>query len=283
MTTSTIPLADTSDLARLTRRTTILRVVLLAAIASLAIACAVTVGRLDVAQTTVLGAGSNGVVVLDLSSSTESAPPREIPGLLRHLANAGGHTGLVLFSDVAYEALPLGTSSEQLRPFLRYFRRPPAPAVPVSAATPPPARPLTPWSSSFRSGTRISTALASARRMVLAAPSPRTHDVVLVSDLNDSLFDVESLVKEIRSYRREGIHLRIVPLRPSTDARAFFASRLGAAAFVPRSAYADGLSGRTRRSVVAQTPTQLIILISLLAVALAVNEALCGRLAWRSS
>ena len=153
---SAIPLADTSDLARLTRRTTIVRLVLLAAIAAVAAACVASVGRLDVAETTVLGPGTSGVIVLDLSSSTESAPPRDIPGLLRHLANAGGRTGLVLFSDVAYEALPLGTSSEELRPFLRYFRRPPAPAVPASAATPPPVRPLTPWSRSFRSGTRIS-------------------------------------------------------------------------------------------------------------------------------
>ena len=280
---STIPLADTSDLARLTRRTTIVRLVLLAAIAAVAAACVASVGRLDVAETTVLGPGTSGVIVLDLSSSTESAPPRDIPGLLRHLANAGGRTGLILFSDVAYEALPLGTSSEELRPFLRYFRRPPAPAVPASAATPPPVRPLTPWSRSFRSGTRISAGLAAARRMVLAASSAGTHDVVLVSDLNDSLFDIESLVKEIRTYRHEGIRLRIVPLRPSTDARTFFASRLGAAAFVPRSAYADGLSGRTERSVNGATPTLLIILISVLAVALGVNEALCGRLAWRSA
>ena len=125
---SAIPLADTSDLARLTRRTTIVRLVLLAAIAAVAAACVASVGRLDVAETTVLGAGTSGVIVLDLSSSTESAPPRDIPGLLRHLANAGGRTGLILFSDVAYEALPLGTSSEELRPFLRYFRRPPASA-----------------------------------------------------------------------------------------------------------------------------------------------------------
>ena len=35
----------------------------------------------------------SGVIVLDLSSSTDSAPPRDIPGLLRHLANAGGRYG----------------------------------------------------------------------------------------------------------------------------------------------------------------------------------------------
>jgi hypothetical protein len=276
-----IPLGDTSGLARVARRTTILRLALLVAIALVAGACVVSGGRLDVAQATVLGPGTNGVVVLDLSSSTESAPPREIPGLLRHLANAGGHTGLVLFSDVSYEALPLGASSEELRPFLRYFRRPPGPAVPERrGATPPPPRPLTPWSRSFRSGTRISAGLADARRMVLADTS-RRHDVILVSDLNDSLFDIEALERELRVYRHDDIRLRIVPLRPSTEARGFFASRLGRAAFVQRSTYADGLTGQTVRPVRGSTPTLLIVLVSLLAVALAANEVLCGRLAWR--
>ena len=170
LTTSTIPLADTSDLCAPDTEDDDHQARAACGGCRLAAACVVSVGRLEVAATTVLGPGTSGVIVLDLSSSTESAPPREIPGLLRHLANAGGHTGLVLFSDVAYEALPLGTRSEELRPFLRYFRRPPAPAVPVSAATPPSARPLTPWSRSFRSGTRISAALASARRMVSPPP-----------------------------------------------------------------------------------------------------------------
>ena len=139
--------------------------------------------------------------MLDLSSSTDSAPPREIPGVLRHLANAGGRSGLVLFSDVAYEALPLASTSEELRPFLRYFRRPPLPPVTAQNGRfqqpPGVVRRVTPWSRSFRSGTRISAGLVTARRMVLDGPS-RGHDVLLVSDLNDSLFDVAALEQELR-------------------------------------------------------------------------------------
>src|SRR5262245_34500193 len=164
-----IPLADTSDLARLARRTTIVRVLLLAAIVAAAVLCVLESTKLDVGEASLLGPGSSGVVVLDLSSSTDSAPPREIPGVLRHLANAGGRSGLVLFSDVAYEALPLGTTAEELRPFLRYFRRPVLPAQAAGGVngqfTQPPrgTRRVTPWSRSFRSGTRISAGLESAR------------------------------------------------------------------------------------------------------------------------
>ena len=173
-----IPLAETADLGRLARRTTIVRVVLLRGDPRGDRALRLReLDRLHVGEATLLGPGSSGVVVLDLSSSTDSAPPREIPGVLRHLANAGGRSGLVLFSDVAYEALPLGATSEELRPFLRYFRRPALPPQPVAGAngrfTRPPRiiRRATPWSRSFRSGTRISAGLESARRMVLEEPS----------------------------------------------------------------------------------------------------------------
>ena len=123
-----IPLADTADLGRLARRTTIVRIGLLRGDPRGGrLLHRRDLDRLHVGEATLLGPGSSGVVVLDLSSSTDSAPPREIPGVLRHLANAGGRSGLVLFSDVAYEALPLGATSEELRPFLRYFRRPALP------------------------------------------------------------------------------------------------------------------------------------------------------------
>ena len=205
-----------------------------------------------------LGPGASGVVVLDISSSTDSAPPREIPGVLRHLANAGGRSGLVLFSDVAYEALPLGATSEELRPFLRYFRRPALPPAPVPAQTAvhaPPriTRRATPWSRSFRSGTRISAGLESARRMVLEEPS-RGSDVLLVSDLNDSLFDIAALEQTLRRYKRDGIHLRIVALRPTVENRGFFVSRVGKGAFVERAAFADGLTGQSGRPLAGGTP-----------------------------
>ena len=283
-----IPLAETADLARFARRTTVVRVTLLLAILAVIGFCIFESSTLHVGEATLLGPGTSGVVVLDLSSSTDSAPPREIPGVLRHLANAGGRSGLVLFSDVAYEALPLGATSEELRPFLRYFRRPALPPQPVAGAngrfTRPPqiTRRATPWSRSFRSGTRISAGLESARRMVLQERS-RGSDVLLVSDLNDSLFDVASLEQTLRRYKRDGIHLRIVALRPTVENRGFFVSRVGKSAFVERAAFADGLSGQTGRPLAGGTPWALIGLISLLALALAANELLCGRLEWRTA
>jgi hypothetical protein len=283
-----IPLADTADLGRLARRTSIVRVALLLAILATIGFAIFEASQLHVGQATLLGPGASGVLVLDISSSTDSAPPREIPGVLRHLANAGGRSGLVLFSDVAYEALPLGATSEELRPFLRYFRRPALPPVPTPGVNgrftqpPPIVRRPTPWSRSFRSGTRISAGLESARRMVLEEPS-RGHDVLLVSDLNDSLFDVASLEQTLRRYKRDGIHLRIVALRPTVENRGFFVSRVGKSAFVERAAFADGLTGQSGRPLAGGTPWALIGLIALLAVALAANELFCGRLEWRQA
>jgi hypothetical protein len=278
----TIPVAETSRLGRLARRTTAVRLGLLAAIVAVAVAAVVESRTLQVGEATLLGPGASGVVVLDLSSSTETAPPREIPGVLRHLANAGGRSGLVLFSDVSYEALPLAATSEELRPFLQYFRRPPQPAVAANVAPPRFNRPATPWSRSFRSGTRISAGLADARQMVLAEPG-RGKDVLLVSDLNDSLFDVSALDREIRRYKAAGIRLRIVALRPTPENRGFFSSRLGQTAFVERTAFADGLTGRTAKPLAGSEPWPLVVLVVLLACALAANELLCGRLEWGRS
>jgi hypothetical protein len=280
MRTPSIPLADTRGLARQARRTTAVRVCLLALAVALGIGCVLAAGRLEVGEASVLGPGATGVVVLDLSSSTESAPPREIPGVLRHLANAGGHSGLVLFSDVSYEALPAGAASEELRPFLRYFRRPPGPPVVAGrVAPPPPPRRQTPWSRSFRSGTRISAGLADARRMILEEPGAG-REVLLVSDLNDSLFDITALEQELRRYRSDGIRLRIVALRPTVENRGFFASRMGQAAFVERAAFVDGLSGRVARPAAGSTPWVLTALVGALAVVLAASELLCRRLEW---
>ena len=109
----------------------------------------------------------------------------------------------------------------------------------------------------------------------------RGNDVLLVSDLNDSLFDVAALEQTLRRYKRDGINLRIVALRPTVENRGFFVSRVGKGAFVERAAFADGLTGQSGRPLAAGTPWLLIGLISLLALALAANELLCGRLEWR--
>ena len=101
--------------------------------------------------------------------------------------------------------------------------------------------------------------------MVLEEPS-RGSDVLLVSDLNDSLFDVASLEQTLRRYKRDGIHLRIVALRPTVENRGFFVSRVGQervrrAGRVRRRAHA----AQSGRPLAGGTPWALIGLISLLA------------------
>ena len=70
--------------------------------------------------------------------------------------------------------------------------------------------------------------------------------------------------------------------RPSRTA-GFFVSRVGKSAFVERAAFADGLTGQSGRPLAGGMPWALIGLISLLALALAANELLCGRLEWRTA
>ena len=60
---------------------------------------------------------SNAIVVLDLSASISSDTFNRIGETLDQLAATNGRYGLIVFSDVAYQALPPGTPSAQLRPF----------------------------------------------------------------------------------------------------------------------------------------------------------------------
>src|SRR6266508_4586844 len=121
MTRVALPLSDAPALAPLARRTAIVRLLLLALIAAVALAAALTTRQMRVGESAFFSPGSAGVVVLDLSSSTEAAPPEEIELALRRVARSGRRAGLVLFSDVAYEALPPSAKAAELLPFIRYF------------------------------------------------------------------------------------------------------------------------------------------------------------------
>src|SRR5215204_3318329 len=89
----------------------------------------------------------------------------------------------------------------------------------------------TPWSGTFRGGTRISTGLREARLMAerdeIADPS-----VLLVSDLDNSGIDVPVLTQELIRYEQSGIDLRIVPLFPNAEDRQLFGRTVGPEKFV---------------------------------------------------
>jgi hypothetical protein len=275
-----LPLADAPTLAPLARRTAIVRVLLLLAIAAVAVAAALTTRTMRVGESAFFAPGSAGVIVLDLSSSTEAAPPEEIELALRRVSRSGRRAGLVLFSDVAYEALPPSAKAAELTPFIRYFHAPKVdPTRPFVPFTQQPRPRANPWTT-LRGGTRISSGLRLAREALERSDS---RGVVLISDLNDSLFDVPQLTRTLKDYLRAGIRLRVVALNSSADDRAFWESRIGKAAFVPEPVLTTDPAAQKPGRLVGTFPWRLVALAVLLALALAVNELVGNRLTWRSA
>jgi hypothetical protein len=71
-----------------------------------------------------LPADTTGIVVLDVSSSVKPSTYFRIEQTLATIAATQSRLGLVLFSDVAYEAFPSGTAAAELKPLLRFFAPP---------------------------------------------------------------------------------------------------------------------------------------------------------------
>jgi hypothetical protein len=228
------------------------------------------------------GMPKNTIVVLDLSGSIEGPAYAQVGSLLDSLAantGDGRRVGLVLFSDVAQEALPPGTKPEELRAYAHYFRprrtgRPPAPGGAISAVYPE-----NPWSISFSSGTKISSGLALARGLVARDHLGSTR-VLLVSDLFDSVGDQRRLKSELLAYARSpGVELRVLPVEPhSRDTMSMVAAYLGArhvALAAPRPSRVDAAAST------AAFPVAFVVLLGVVAVALAGNEIVAPRLQWR--
>jgi hypothetical protein len=268
---ASIPLADAAAFGRTARRTALLRLGLAAALAGTFAAAVLSVpGSRGGAG--LLDPGTSPIVVLDVSASVSSAgQQREIAAALRNLSSGGGRLGLVVFSDVAYEALPPGTPASELRPLVRFFERPPGPRSPRTA-------PRSPWAGALSGGTKIWAGLALAREM-LRRDRVENGSVVLVSDLADAPNDRAQLADAIVAYVRDGIPLRVVALDPEPeDERLFrgFLERPGALVRVEQV--------RDRRlgaSAAGAFPAGLVAAGAALLLLLALNEHLLGPLAWR--
>ena len=279
--TSALTTSAASELEGVARRTRWVRWAL-AACAILALAVAMSVARgADVRPTSYFASGNGGIVVLDLSTSVESTKHRRIQRVLRSLAMTGSRVGLVVFSDSAYEALPPGTRGEELTPLLRFF---PAGREPRSReeAQRNALRSFgiaTPWSGTFRGGTRISTGLREARQMVerdgIADPS-----VLLVSDLDNSGIDAPVLTQELIRYERTGIDLRIVPLFPNAEDRQLFGRIIGPESFVLNKELLRNSEIEERQTLVGDFPLAFVLVAALFLALLALNERLCTRMSW---
>jgi hypothetical protein len=218
------------------------------------------------ARSEIVPNGTTGIVVVDLSKSIIESEFETIGSTLRRLISTDTPTGLVVFSDVAYELLPPHAPASALVPLLRFF-------------TPRMGRyPTNPWQATFRAGTRISVALELAHEMLTRDEIPR-GSIILVSDLETASSDAAALSETLGELKREKVPVRIVPLRPTDHARKLFSSLLGPSSFLPAPHAVAGEGSTVQDRLEGRVPLALILLGGLLIVAVGLNERLCSRLA----
>ena len=251
-----IPLSSVGTLSRRMRWTLVARAGLAACLVG-ALAAAFLLTHRDKASESYLQAGRSPVIALDVSWSVTYDKSKLIQRTLQGFIDSGRRIGLVLFSDVAYEALPVGTPSEALRPFLRFFQ----------------GRGQNPWRATFSAGTRISNALDLARRMLRQAHADN-GSVVLISDLDDAPADEVGLARTLVTYQREAIPLRMIAVDAVPQDVQFFRDALHSVGSVTSLAKDGGSSSAPG------FPTLIVVLVGLFLLALALNEHTLGRLTW---
>jgi hypothetical protein len=261
---TTIPYGELDAVASATRRTVVLRALLGAAVlCSAAVAGLLTRG--EATRPVLLPAGTDGLVVLDLSASISSDTYARLRGTLDRLAGSDGRYGLILFSDTAYVALPPGTPAAELRPFARRFDL----AARRGGVLAPPTNP---WTGAFSAGTKISSglqlALDTIRDERLGRPA-----VLLVSDLDDDVGDLERLASTALTFRRLGIPVRVVGLNPAPEDERYVKRLLRRSAdYTPAPLPAEQRDGGTRLEL------SLFLGALAVAVALALRELFLTRL-----
>ena len=250
-----------------TLRARLLPLVFAAAAVALLAASLASARDLDTRERGLLPKGTTGVVVLDLSLSIADEDYAAVRSALRRIADDDVRIGLVVFSDVAYELLPPGSPSAELRPLFRFLE------VPKELTAPP----VNPWTSGFRAGTRISSALELAQEM-LVRDGIENPSILLVSDLETAPEDVPPLARTVEALRRSEIELEVAALGPSSDAQTLFSEFLADTPFALPSEEEAEASGPTSESTYG-TPRALLFLGALLFAALAVHERFGARLA----
>ena len=177
----------------------------------------------------------------------------------------------MLFSDIAYVALPPRSPAAELRPSRG------SSAVRPRTGGALPSQPESPWSRQFSAGTQISSGLALALDRVLAEGEARL-EVLLVSDLDDSASDTGALAAVVLEYRRAGVPLRVVALDPEPmDRRTFDAliAQPGAVTVAPDPAQTAVPESRVRdRRLIAAALLTGVLLAGLLVAT--------SRLHWRA-
>lgn len=265
MSRAAIPLGDLGSLLGPARRTLAFRLGLAAALLG-ALAAAYFGAHRTGKHSQILPGGKSPIVAIDMSWSVSYDNYDQIEKTLQDLSGSGRRIGLVLFSDIAYEALPPGTPATELRPYLRFFRTRGVP---------------NPWQDAFAGGTRIWSALDLAHRM-LKRDHVTNGAVVLISDLADAPNDRALLGQTLAGYVDDRIPVKIVALDPTPEDAQLFERALAHGG-----GSVETLGPTThvvaRRRVQPTLPTALVAGALALALLLAANELALGRLRWRSA
>jgi hypothetical protein len=218
-------------------------------------------------------AGSNTIVVLDVSQSVEYTKLQLAYGTLAFLGHSKARVGLVVCSSYAYEALPPGSPASALLPIAKLFR--PISIRSFSRGQRRFVLPPNPWVLAFSAGTELASGLALARTIITDEHLHRPS-VVLISDLLDDSNDLPRVSEEGKTYQRLGIPLRIAPLAPTEADLQFFLRAAGKQetllqAKAPKQADAPLLT---------RFPTSLVAVAAVLALLLALDEVLFSPLRW---
>jgi len=268
-----VPYTGAQTLARIAARTTLVRVLLGVVLVALVLASAAAARHPKLNKQPLLAPNSGGMVVLDLSASISSDTFARIGESLRQLAARGGRYGLVVFSGVAYEAMPPGTPASALVPIARYFTLP-------RQVTPgeQPTFPTNPWTHSFTAGTQISRGLDLARQIELDTHAKHPA-VILISDLADDANDQARLPAVVQAYKQEGIGLRAIALNAAPNDVDYFKRLIGAASAIVPAALPGEHPGATSPPH-ASFPWWLVFFAVAVAMLLALNELRSARLRW---
>ena len=264
-----VPLADLPGVRLPLQRTSLVRVLLAAALAGTFALLFLAARSAGAGRAAVFPEGvDTGVVALDMSASISGPTYSRVATTLRGIANANQSVGLVMFSDTAYELLPPNSPPGALVQFIPYF-------VPVRYYGSTPVFSQSPWDT-FMGGTRVATGLQMAR-VALERAGLRHGAILLVSDLDDSNSDQALLDQEALKLREQHIPVRIVPLFAAEHDLNLFKALFGESSIVDPRVFTHTATRRAA-SVAATQPWTLLLLGGALVLLLAGNERWNGRL-----
>jgi hypothetical protein len=262
MARAAIPSGDVGALARVVRRTALLRLGLGLLLAGAVAATLWVAGGREVRETGFLPGGTSGVVVLDASKSVESAANRKTLALLRRIVELDQPVGLVVFSDIAYELLPPGSPARSFAPLERFFTPRPGGSGSGSGETVE-----SPWTNAFSGGTQISTGLDAALE-ALGRDGVERPSILLVSDLDTASADRPRLTDALVRMRADGVRLRVVSLAPLPSYEEQFTRIFGDEAIV-RPSELTGVGGERSARRLDGAPSLLLVGCALLVLLVA--------------